>query len=434
MMELKTQSEQLLNDSPVEEANRYFTKNHFEALIGEEIAEVSDGVLHTNKDHHTLKMVDAAINGIKGTLGKWASSRNDFLHKVELLKTRNKNSEQHVKHQKLVDEREDQKVKAKEQFMRDNHYMDKKLEHDQTRLRYETMFTELGGKPPVRKKIAVYLFSILFIGAIEWFINFSTFNIKYPAGIAFGATILVAMSIAIASHLHGALLKQRVALFAPHRKQADKRQVVLVQSIFTLLLFLSLLVVTWNRYDLLVEQMSNAGGGLPSLPGEDSGESSVMGELWPFVIMNILVWIVGVAISYFTHDPRPDYQESRRDYDLAKASFHKVDKRLQEEMERIDAEYEVKLGQLKNALSQFEQEVKDIDALVARIQSKEKSIVQEATRVINEAIERYQSMLTTTAKQKGLSDIKIGPEQKTLDEYHALTLTVSNDYVAELLK
>jgi hypothetical protein len=40
--------------------------------------------------------------------------------------------------QKLVDEREDQKAKSKEQFMRDNHYQDKKLEHDQTKQRYET--------------------------------------------------------------------------------------------------------------------------------------------------------------------------------------------------------------------------------------------------------------------------------------------------------
>ncbi len=433
-MDLQTQSQKLLNDSPVEEANRYFTKNHFDNLISEELDEVGEGVLHTNKDYHTLKMVDASINGIKSTLAKWASQRNDFMHKVEQLKTKNRNSEQHVKHQKLVDEREDQKAKSKEQFMRDNHYQDKKLEHDQTKQRYETMFAELGGKPPVRKRVWVYALSIMFIGAIEWFINFSTFNIKYPEGIAFGATVLVALAIAIASHLHGALLKQRVALFAPHRKKADKNQVLVVQSIFTLLLLLSLLVVTWNRYDLLAEQMGNAGGGLPTLPGEEPEGGSIMSELLPFVIMNVLVWIVGIAISYFTHDSRPDYQESRRDYDHAKGEFHKVDKRLQEEMERIDAEYEVKLGQLKNALGQAELEVKDLDNLVARIVSKQQNITSEATRVINEAIERYQSMLTTTAKQKGLTDIKIGPDLKSLDEYHAMTLTVEDDYTEALLK
>jgi hypothetical protein len=42
-MDLQIQSQKLLNDSPVEEANRYFTKNHFDNLISEELDEVGEG-------------------------------------------------------------------------------------------------------------------------------------------------------------------------------------------------------------------------------------------------------------------------------------------------------------------------------------------------------------------------------------------------------
>ncbi len=423
--------DKLLNESPIDEANRHQDEHHLSQLVMEEVADSKTGVILTDKNYRTNRIREAAINGIKERLGRWAEFRNDILIKAGAKKNEAKNSEMDVKLKKLQEDREEQKSQARDKYMRRNDYADLKSDHELTKHRYETMRAEMGGKPPVKSKIFIYLISILAIGFIEWFINYSTFNMKYPSGIAFGATVLIALSIALASHFHGALLKQRVALFAKHRKKEDKRQIIIKQSFFSLLLIISLAIVTYNRYDLLMEQMVNTGGVM--LPGDEVAEVSVWSELWPFVMMNVLVWVVGVAISYFTHDEQPDYQESLVHYNKAKHKFHKADAGLKEEENRIDEEFEAKLRALKNSQASHVHSSKELDSYFERLNAKEQRLVSQAVTAINGMLEQHQMMLVTMLRQSGNESVKFGPDLISLDQYQNKNITVDAAYVREIL-
>lgn len=434
MEEIKLTFENLLNDSPVDEANRHQAKDHISRLIEEELVESRSGVIYTDKDYRTLKVGEAAINGVKERVGRWAQLRNDLMLKVKHKQLSERNSEFDVNQKKLLESKEEQKSAARDVFMQDNHYVDLKRDHEQTKQRYETMRAEMGGKPPVKRKLSLYMISILLIGFIEWFINYSTFNMKYPPGIAFGVTVLIAISIALASHFHGALLKQRVALFATHRRKEHKRQELIYQSFFTLLLVIAMAIVTYNRYDLLVDQLINSGGAsLPGLAGQEQGQSSVWSELWPFILMNLLVWIVGVAISYFTHDSQPDYQEALSDYSKAKGKYHKVDKGLKEEENRIEQEFEVKFKANSNSQASHVDISKQLNSLVERLIAKEQSLIAQAVSVINETLEKHQTMLVTALRQHGFEDVKVGPDQLSINQYKERDVTVDAYYVRKVL-
>lgn len=432
MEELKLSIEKLINESPVDEVTRHHNKSHISELAAEEIKEVSDtGILHTDKNYRTYRIEEAAIGSIKDRLGRWATRRNDLVLKARGAIEKQSNSELDAEKRKLTAKREELKSSARDTFMLNHNYADLKSNFESTKNRYETMRAELGGKPPVKSRLWLYAIAIMLVGFIEWFVNYSTFSTKYPAGIAFGATVLIALSIALASHFHGGLLKQRLALFSPSRKKEEKRQVILYQSFFSLLLVIALIIVTYNRYDILVENIVQTGGA--TLPGMDQEQESVVGVLAQFALLNVLVWIVGVAISYFIHDSRPDYQEAHKDYQDAKSKFIKVDKGLQEELERITHECDEEIQKLTNTLSSHQKEIIELQVSLDRLLAKESSIIKQAVTSINSMLEKHQSMLLTEFNAKRLKDIQIGPEALSVEQFKQRVVTVDSQFVRHAL-
>jgi hypothetical protein len=432
MEDLKLSIEKLINESPVDEATRHHDKTHITNLVQEDIEEIGQsGVLHTDKNYRTHRIEEAAIGSIRDRLGRWASTRNDLVLKAKGTLAKQSTSELDVNKRKLTEEMEDTKSKAKDSYMRDNNYADLKANFDSTKRRYDDMRAELAGKPPVQNRTWLYAMAIMLVGFIEWFVNYSTFSTKYPPGIAFGATILIALSIALASHFHGGLLKQRLALFARHVKKSEKRQVILKQSFFSLLLVIALIIVTYNRYDILLANMVQSGGVV--LPGMEEESESIMGILIQFALLNVLVWIVGVAISYFIHDPRPDYQEAYKDYQTAKSKFHKADKGLQQEVERIGEEFEDKLGKLSNSLFVHNKDIKELNVELERLYAKEASIIKQAMTSINNMLEKHHSILITELTAKNFGDIKVGPDALSLDQYKLQSVSVDAGFVRHAL-
>mgnify|MGYP003638770417 FL=1 len=432
MEELKLSIEKLINESPVDEATRHHDKSHISHLVDEDISEVSiSRVLHTDKHYRTHRIEEAAIGSIKDKLGRWANQRNDIVLKAQGIIAKQSNSELDIKNRKLTEEMEDTKSKAKDSYMRNNNYADLKANFEGTKRRYEDMRAELGGKPPVTSRVWLYILGIALIGFIEWFVNYSTFSTKYPPGIAFGATVLIALSIALASHFHGGLLKQRLSLFAKHRKKEEKRQIIIKQSFFSLLLIIALIVVTYNRYDILAANIIESGG--ISLAGIEDKTESITGVLIQFALLNILVWIVGVAISYFTHDPRPDYQEAFKHYENAKLKFHKADKGLQEEIERISEEFEEQLKKITNSLASHQTDIKDISNLLDRLAAKETSLIKQASTSINNMLEKHHSMLITEFNTRSMFDIRVGPDALSVDEFKSKAVSVDSNFVRHTL-
>ncbi|WP_133011338.1 hypothetical protein [Marinomonas flavescens] len=432
MDEVKLAIEKLINESPIDEATRHHDKSHILNLVKEDISDLSDSnILHTDKNYRTHRIEEAAIGSIKDKLGRWSNNRNDIVLKAIGIIKKQSNSDLDIKKRKLTEEMEGEKSKATDSYMRNNNYADLKANFEGTKRRYEDMRAELGGKPPITGRIWLYIIVIMMIGFIEWFVNYSTFSTKYPPGIAFGATVLVALSIALASHFHGGLLKQRLSLFARHRKKEEKRQVLIKQSFFSLLLIISLSIVTYNRYDILSANTIESGG--VALAGMSESSESIIGVLIQFSLLNILVWIVGVAISYFVHDPRPDYQESLKHYETAKKKFHRADKGLQEEIERIEQEFEESLKNATNSLSSHQNDIRELETLLGRLSSKETALIKQALNSINNMLEKHHAILITELNAMHRSNIAIGPDALTIDQFKTKTITIDSNFIRQTL-
>lgn len=434
-MNLATEFEKLINDSPVDEAGRHHNQEHIQRLVEEEVEEAkASKVINTDRAYRTSRISAATMTSIDDRIGRWVASRNDLIVKVHGKLSKNKASDADSKQQEILKDKEEKKSQAREKYMHDKHYSDKESSYIHSKDRYETMRDEHGGKPPVNRKTWLYAISILGIGFIEWFINYSTFNTKYPEGIAFGVTVLVALSVAFASHFHGSLLKQRVALFAPHRSIEQKRQVFITQLFFMILLLAVLALVSYNRYDILSEALfGGAGATLPSLPGQELEQPSVWSELWLFVLMNVVVWMLGVGISYLTHDSEPDYQEAERDYQKAKKIFYKAKDGLLAEERRIDAEYEKKLGAIKNTQQASTTEHQNLQNLLERLTKKEESLIKQVISYVNDSLEKHQMMLVAALRASNLEDTCIGPDLLSLSKFQRTIIKIDENYVREKL-
>ena len=164
-----------------------------------------------------------------------------------------------------------------------------------------------------------YFVLLIGIGIAEWMINYQAFlsYIGVPA-MAAGFTIVVAAVVAVASHMHGAFLKQpylRNAMRQTHRDHDRGKATFYLAS--AIVFVLALVFVGWARY----AWASDIGGiGL---------EVNVTMKVLTTLIGNVLVWGIGCGISYFFHSrgyympQHGDVAKARRAYENAEARAKK---------------------------------------------------------------------------------------------------------------
>ena len=165
----------------------------------------------------------------------------------------------------------------------------------------------------------VYFVLLIGIGIAEWMINYQAFlsYIGVPA-MAAGFTIVVAAVVAVASHMHGAFLKQpylRNAMRQTHRDHDRGKTTFYLASVIVFVL--ALIFVGWARY----AWASDIGGiGL---------EVNVTMKVLTTLIGNVLVWGIGCGISYFFHSrgyympQHGDVEKAGRAYESAEARAKK---------------------------------------------------------------------------------------------------------------
>ena len=163
----------------------------------------------------------------------------------------------------------------------------------------------------------IYLVFLLFIGAAEWLINYEAFReyIRVPA-MAAGFTIIVALVVAYASHLHGAILKQPYLRNVMRHTHRDHDKGIASLYIASIIVFvLSLVFVAWARY------------AWASDIGEIGVEVDVTMKVLITLIGNILVWGVGCFISYGFHS-RGHYMSQHKDVEKTRRAHEKAEARM----------------------------------------------------------------------------------------------------------
>lgn len=207
-----------------------------------------------------------------------------------------------------------------------------KAEADQLAQDYERMRAEQGGRKPRMVSPILYAAGLAFVVMLELFLNFESFMAVPFIGspfLATGITGLVALGIGWAAHLHGTLLRQWDHFFGPHDRIL-RLQGWRMLGIGSTLLTVALGAVLGARYFYILPRIEQA-----ILLGTEP--PSLIGSLSFMIAGNVIVYLVGAAWAYVTHDEIPDYPSVKRRADAKRDAYDRAFRRqVAEEVNRLE--------------------------------------------------------------------------------------------------
>lgn len=174
-------------------------------------------------------------------------------------------------------------------------------------------YEKANGRETRPTPLAVYVLTLGGIGYMEWLINYKSFLAFFGVqAFALGSTIVVAIMVAIASHVHGTLLKQPIRRqeLRLHGNLSDTGYFVAVLGASTGLLLVFVFVV-----------------GVRYLAWRDLTAIGVELSVWPKVmttlLMNVVVWLIGSAAAIIFHS-KGQYTKRQGKRDAAFKRFKKA--------------------------------------------------------------------------------------------------------------
>lgn len=220
-----------------------------------------------------------------------------------------------------------------------------KKSYSQSRRRYAERMARHGREAKLTPK---WYWPFLFlIGVAEMLVNFESFNAVpfFTPAIATGSTLLVAVGLAGSSHLHGTFLRQFHSRFGPQARDGDRAAAWRMFGLGTLCLSVVLAAVAYarNSYfaDVLLESIM-LGNAAPNWAAVVGGS----------MIMNVVVWIVGVFGAFLAHDEDHQFPDSLIERDRAEAKVRNLQRSIGGELkrifERIDAEADNQAEEARN--------------------------------------------------------------------------------------
>lgn len=263
-----------------------------------------------------------------------------------------------------------------------------------------------------------YWLFLAFIGVAEMLVNFESFSSVpfFTPAIATGSTLLIAAALAMSSHLHGTFLRQFHSRFGPQARDGDRAAALRMLGLGTLCLAAVLAAVAYARSSYFADILLEAtvlGSAAPNWLAIVGGS----------MIMNLVVWIVGVIGAFIAHDEDHLFPESLIERNRAEAKVRAlqatVGKPLQRDFERIDAEAEKQAEQARNKDRAFAHTPAYASgrALFAAVKAQDARVTA--------LLEAYRSKLVFSAGNSGTiferkSDLTAqDPEQMTPQDYAA---------------
>jgi hypothetical protein len=195
-----------------------------------------------------------------------------------------------------------------------------------------------GGAFPRNLSPVLYTIPLILIGVAEWYVNFSTFAATFVPVVAIFGTIVVGAIFAVASHLHGAYLKQLSEIIHPsveYRNVLGRKIALILATIFLLAAFATVVSL---RYVAISDQLG-IGSDSSGLFGRPS-PWIIWSRLGPTIVINALIWGLGTLYSWAAHEKIPDLRESYRLLLRANRKLDKARKPFVAEQKRIEAKYE----------------------------------------------------------------------------------------------
>lgn len=244
-----------------------------------------------------------------------------------------------------------ERIEQTNQFLDHNRSLIERF--NRSRLEFNTLKSRHGREPTTPRPI-VYVAALFLLVTLEAFINFESFlKVPYITSpfLATGATMAVAVAIAMAAHFHGVVIRQWNYLFAPQdpsdKSHGSRRSdAVRRLAIGGALLAIALAMVAGSRYYYLREYIVQA-----RILG--SSPPSMFGGISFMLFGNLVAYLVAVLVAYNLHDPDPNYAEKDREFKQATKRLDRVkaQRKSQQESQRqgLDNALHAEANQATNA-------------------------------------------------------------------------------------
>ncbi len=231
----------------------------------------------------------------------------------------------------------------------------------------------------------LYWIMLLCLGFAEWLINYDVFYlfVGVPA-IAAGATILMAISLALAAHHFGKLFKQWTHRFGQQRNRAERIGDWRILMLASFLLIAVFACAAGSRWAAVMHQMT--GQPAMNILGADATiEVNPERDIMLSLLWNVMAWVVGVIISYAAHDADPDYMDASRQYHRASRGYHRFCKPYDEDIRTLDAKFAKDIEARERAAQTQLQRVEPERKLYEQIEQHEAALVKNIVAALRAA-------------------------------------------------
>jgi len=231
---------------------------------------------------------------------------------------------------------------------------------------------------------------------------------------ALGATIITGIGIAVAAHLIGRFIRQ-FNFFMRADDDYQNRAGWPLWSIGSALLTVCLGVVGYARFYYLVplRDMQLSLGQEPS---------PLLVQIGSLLLGNMVVFFIGMAITFLMHDPNPDFSDKARTLKKLKKKMSSLrHKEVDTQLTAVDRAYKENIEKVRrkagplNSMSQFA----EVRRLVDKIQAKDQEVMA--------ALSQYKEVLSSKLPEDYLfqtyyssGDRSMGGEAVTLGDFKAM--------------
>ena len=247
----------------------------------------------------------------------------------------------------------------------------------------------------------LYWVALLLVGGAEWLINYDTLVLFFgiPA-MAIGATAILAVAMAFASHAHGTIWKQWGHRFGRHRDASQRAPSQRLFGIGTLALLFVLLFAGFARFSVVMHQASaqpaqNILGAQAQITFDPSRDVLIS------MLANLLAWLVGCFLSFLCHDEDPAHMAATHQFNRWQRRFLRIDRPFREEREVAGARTERELAELRTTAETRRARVRPQSEMLAQVQAHELAVFRAIQSAILRNLASYRAALADEAVRTG---------------------------------
>ncbi|MFZ3350875.1 MAG: hypothetical protein WA268_08410 [Xanthobacteraceae bacterium] len=222
-----------------------------------------------------------------------------------------------------------------------------------------------GGALPRNISPVVYSIPLILVGVAEYYVNYSTFAAAFVPLVAIFATLFVGATFAVASHLHGAYLKQLSEIMhpsIPYRNMLDRRIAVGIATFVLLVVFFT---VIYLRYSTIAIQLGigSATAGTFGQPGS----GLVWSRLGPTLAINLCIWALGTLYSWSMHERVPGLRDSYRRLLRANRKLERMRAPYIADERQIRAKYNRERDKNHIAIKDYQNRLANVEDMMRRL-------------------------------------------------------------------